>query len=168
MLEHYDRKRSYLRYQFTAESFETVAKTFSMRVPHPIRSNCDGDSSIVSLCNIPPGPPTDERKPAMTHSEPDVGSEGSSSAKVKPSVMPQSEPESGSRTIPTSYILANPPSFRVESIEKNDATRMGPSLASVGLRATLSAGIADVVLTIADKSRKFMDALRSCFYRSET
>ena len=167
MLEHYNRNRPELRYRLTAKSFATVAKTFAMKVPRRIRSRCDGDGSTQTLCNVPQEPAAEERKPAMTHSEPGLGSEGAPLAKIKPSAMPQSESERGSRITPTSYILAYPPSTCVQSLQENDATRMGPLLTSGGFKAMLSAGITDVVLTTAKKSREFMDALRIRFYKSE-
>ena len=167
MLEPYNRKRPNLRYQLTAESFATVAKTFSMKVPRPIRSSCDGDSSTQSLCNVPQKPAAEERKPAMTHSEPDLGSEGAPLAKIKLSAMPQSESERGSRITPTSYILANPPSTCMQSIQENDATCTGPLLTSGGFKAMVLAGITDAALTTAEKSREFMDAFRTRFYKTE-
>ena len=167
MLEHYDRKRPELRYRLTTKSFAIVAKTFAMKFSRPIRSRCGGDSSTQSLRNVRPEPAAEERKPAMIHSEPDLGSEGSPLAKIKPSAMPQSESERGSRIAPTSYMLASPPSTYVQSMQEDDATRMGPSLTSGGLKAMVSAGITDVILRGVKRSRDFMDAFRTHFYPSE-
>ena len=167
MLEHYDRNRPELRYRLTTKSFVTVAKTFAMKFPRPIRSSCDGDGSTQSLCNVPQEPTTEERKPTMTHSEPDLGSEGSPLAKIKLSAMSQSKSDHGSRITPTSYILANPPSTYVQSIKENDATRTRPLLISGGFKAMVSAGITDAVLTMAEKLREFIDALKTCFYEPE-
>ena len=163
MLEHYDRKRPNRRYQLTAKSFATVAETFSMKFPRPISSSCDGDSSTQSLCNVPSEPTAEEKTPAMTHGEPDLVSEESPLAKIKPSVTPPSENERDSRITPTSYILASPP-----SMQENDATCMGPLLSSGGCKAMVSAGITDVVLKTVEKSKEFMHAFRTPYYEPET
>ena len=168
MLEHYDRKHPELHYRLTAESFATVAKTFAMKISHPIRSRCDGDSSTRSLSNGPPEQTAEERKPAMTHSEPNLSSEVSALAKSKPSPIPQSESEHGNRTTPTSYILANAPPTCVQCIQENDATCMGPLLTSGGCKAMVSAGITDIVLKTVEKSREFMNAFRARFCEPET
>ena len=135
MLEPYNRKCPELRYRLTTKSFATVAKTFAMKVSSRIRSRCDGDSFTQSSCNVPQKPTAEERKPAMTHNEPDLGSEGSPLAQIKPSTMPQSETEHGSRTTSTSYTLANPPPTCVQSTQEINVTRMGPSLACGGCEA---------------------------------
>ena len=141
MLEHYNRKHPELRYRLTAKSFATVAKTFAMKIPRSIRSRRDGDSSTQSLCNVPQEPALQEKKAVMTHSEPDPGSERPSLAKLS-----------------SSY---------VESIEENDTTRMGPLLTSCGCKAMVSAGITDIVLTTAKKSREFLNDFRTRFYKPE-
>ena len=167
MLEHYNRKHPELRYRLTAKSFATVTKTFTMKIPRRIRSRRDGDSSTQSLCNVPQEPSAGKKKAVMTHSEPDPGSERPSLAIIKPLAIPQSESERDSRTTLNPHILAKPPSSCAESIEENDTTRMSPLLISGGCKAMVSAGITDAVLTAAKKSREFLNAFRTRFYKLE-
>lgn len=72
MLEHYDRKRTHLRYQLTAESFAIVANTFAMKIS---RSCGDSGRCTHSLCDVRQQQIPAETKSPTAQSKLDLGNE---------------------------------------------------------------------------------------------
>ena len=110
MLEPYDRRRSWISYQLTAESFAVVANTFAMTLPVPAKASATVTAGISHPETLSGDQSSQESDVAKTHDAPEQRSEKGIVGRTELPNQSQSKPKEDSATILAHYVLAKLPS----------------------------------------------------------